>query len=169
MKLLIVVDYQNDFVTGALGFKQAEDIKPAILEKIQKYRSNGDKILFTLDTHTDNYMDTLEGKHLPIPHCIKGTHGHKLSGINPSENDVIIEKPSFGSAELFEYLKGKNYESIELVGIVTNICVISNAIIAKAALPEIPIIIDSKCVASADDELHHKALDVMHSLQINIL
>lgn len=172
MKCLIVVDYQVDFVTGSLGFAKAEAIEGNIAEKIAEYRSNGSDIIFTFDTHGENYMETSEGKKLPVPHCISGTSGHELYGKAAElrrDTDKCIFKPSFGSDELMDYLRGKNYDAVELIGVVTNICVISNAIIAKTALPEADIIVDAACTASNDDTLHEAALDVMQGLQIDVI
>lgn len=168
-KCLIVVDYQVDFVTGALGFEKAVELDEIIGQKIAEYRKNGGEVIFTFDTHTKNYSDTYEGRHLPIEHCIKGTEGHTLYGRVSKlrkDCDKCFNKPSFGSAELFEYLRQNEYESIELCGVVTNICVISNAVLAKTAQPEIDIIVDSSAVASNDEELNDKALAVMQSFQI---
>ena len=172
MKCLIVVDYQVDFVTGSLGFEKAETIEENIAQKILKYRADSSDIIFTFDTHSENYMETSEGKKLPVPHCIKGTSGHNLYGKAAalrSDTDKCIYKPTFGSDELMKHLRSKNYETVELIGVVTNICVISNAIIAKTALPEANIIVDAACTASNDDALHEAALDVMQGLQIDII
>lgn len=171
-KLLIVVDYQNDFVSGSLGFEKAVSLEQRIAEKIIRYQKNGDEVIFTLDTHTPDYLYTQEGRNLPVAHCIKGTQGWNLYGKIAElkrEGDACFEKPAFGSAELFEYLKDKRYESVELAGVVTNICVVSNAVIAKTVLPETPVMVDAACVASNDDRLNEAALDVMASLQIQIL
>lgn len=171
-KCLIVVDYQNDFVTGSLGFAKAEQLDDRITDKIAKYRNEGWEIVFTFDTHDENYLQTNEGRNLPVEHCIKGTDGHKLYGRTAEmlkENDKYFYKPSFGSAELFEYLKAERFDKVELCGVVTNICVISNAVLAKTALPEAEVSVDSSCVASNDDNLNKSALDVMQSLQINVL
>lgn len=170
-KCLIVVDYQNDFVTGSLGFKKAEQLDNRIAEKIEKYRNEGWEIIFTFDTHEENYLNTNEGKNLPVAHCIKGTDGHKLYGKTAKmlkKSDRCFFKSSFGSTELFEYLKAEKFDIVELCGVVTNICVISNAILAKTALPETEVSVDSACVASNDDSLNKSALDVMQSLQINV-
>lgn len=170
-KCLIVVDYQNDFVTGSLGFEKAEQLDGRIADKIESYRTNDWEIIFTFDTHEENYLQTNEGRNLPVEHCIKGTDGHKLYGRTAEmreECDRCFYKPSFGSAELFEYLKDEKFDKVELCGVVTNICVISNAVIAKTALPEAEVSVDSTCVASNDDNLNKSALDVMHSLQINV-
>lgn len=171
-KCLIVVDYQNDFVTGSLGFAKAEQLDDRIADKIAKCRNEGWEIVFTFDTHEENYLQTNEGRNLPVEHCIKGTNGHKLYGRTAEmlkESDKCFCKPSFGSAELFEYLKAERFDKVELCGVVTNICVISNAILAKTALPESEISVDSACVASNDGSLNKAALDVMQSLQINVL
>lgn len=170
-KCLIVVDYQNDFVTGSLGFKKAEQLDDRIAEKIEKYRSENWEIVFTFDTHEENYLNTNEGRNLPVAHCIKGTDGHKLYGKTANmlkQSDKCFYKPSFGSSELFEYLKAEKFDIVELCGVVTNICIISNAILAKTALPEAEVSVDSACVASNDDSLNKSALDVMQSLQINV-
>lgn len=170
-KCLIVVDYQNDFVTGSLGFKKAEQLDDRIAEKIEKHRSENWEIVFTFDTHEENYLNTNEGRNLPVEHCIKGTDGHKLYGKTANmlkQSDKCFYKPSFGSAELFEYLKAEKFDIVELCGVVTNICVISNAVLAKTALPEAEVSVDSACVASNDDSLNKSALDVMQSLQINV-
>ncbi|MFZ2537514.1 MAG: isochorismatase family cysteine hydrolase [Oscillospiraceae bacterium] len=171
-KLLVVVDYQNDFVTGSLGFEKAVSLEKSICNKILAYRKNNDTIVFTLDTHTKNYMQTQEGKNLPVEHCIKGTEGVKLYGkINElvTESDHFIEKGTFGASGLADYLKEEKFISIEFVGVVSNICVISNAVIAKTTQPEALIIIDASCVASFDDSLNEKALDVMQGLQMKII
>lgn len=171
-KLLIVVDYQNDFVSGSLGFPKAQELENKIASKIQAYRNNGDDVFFTFDTHNEDYLDTQEGRNLPVKHCICNTKGWELYNSvadMKKENDVCFNKNSFGSSELFSYLCDHSYESIELVGVVTNICVISNAVLAKTALPEVPVMVDAACVASNDESLNEKALDVMESLQIKVI
>lgn len=170
-KCLVVVDYQNDFVSGSLGFEKAKELDFEIANLIEKYHNNSDDVVFTLDTHYDDYMNTSEGKSLPVPHCIKGTIGHNLYGKvshSVKESDLLFEKNTFGSDKLFEYLKNNRYSSIELVGVVTNICVISNAVIAKTAQPETEIIVNKNLVASNDDKLNDEALSVMSSFQIKI-
>lgn len=167
-KLLIVIDYQKDFVDGSLGFECAKTLEDGIASKIEEYKN--DEIIYTLDTHYENYMDTYEGKKLPVPHCIKGSRGHELYGKikNLLDGKRCFEKNTFPSLELGKYLEGKDYDAIELCGLVSNICVISNAVIAKAACPEAEIIVDSRLTASADDNLHQKALDVMKGLHITV-
>lgn len=180
-RLLIVVDYQNDFVDGALGFSGAEKLADPIARKIEEYRGRADEIAFTFDTHDRDYLDTQEGRNLPVEHCREGSVGHELYGCVASliePVDTVFEKPSFGSADLFEWLRVAQkaaagsgmppFESIELVGLVSNICVISNAVLAKAACPEVPIIVDAACTASFDPALHEEALDVMEGLQIQV-
>ncbi len=171
MKALVVVDYQTDFVSGSLGFPGAEKLEPVILDKIAECRSCGGQVIFTLDTHGENYLSTSEGRKLPIVHCVKGTPGHGLYGktaqaVQPE--DIVIEKPAFGSLELADLLKRLSPEEVELCGLVTDICVISNAIIAKAALPESRIVVDPAACASADPEAHKRALKVMCGVQIEI-
>lgn len=181
-RLLIVVDYQNDFVDGALGFPGAELLAEPIAAKIAAYRANADEIVFTFDTHGRDYLETQEGRNLPVAHCIEGTSGHELYGeiaslMHPA--DEVFGKPSFGSAELFEWLRvaqnvaaelgNPPFGSIELVGLVSNICVISNAVLAQAACPEVPVIVDAACTASFDPTLHEKALDVLEGLQVKVV
>ena len=171
-KLLIVVDYQKDFVNGSLGFKEAEYLDEYLASLIDQYHQNKDDVIFTFDTHHNNYLETQEGKNLPIEHCIKNSDGWKLYGkVNTAkkEEDVCIEKPTFGSLELGNYLKEKSYQEITLVGVVSNICVLSNAIIVKSALPETPICIDLKGIASNDVSLEKKAIDLLKSLHFHIV
>ena len=172
-KCLVVVDYQNDFVNGSLGFERACELDSAIAERINVYRKNGDDVVFTLDTHPEDYMQTYEGKHLPVPHCIDGTKGHELYGevavAYNKDTDRVFKKGTFGSEELFSYLKSTPYSEIELCGVVTNICVISNAVIAKTAQPETEITVNAKLCASNDISLHNAALEVMKSFQINVI
>ena len=173
-KLLIVVDYQNDFVVGSLGFPGAVAIEDNIASKIQEYRELGEagQIIFTMDTHGKDYLKTQEGINLPVEHCVKGFDGWQLYGkVNDAKQkeDVCIEKPTFGSLELGNYLKEKSYQEITLVGVVSNICVLSNAIIVKSALPETPICIDLKGIASNDVSLEKKAIDLLKSLHFHIV
>ena len=176
-KLLIVVDYQNDFVTGSLGFPGAELLEVPILNKIKEYEANEDHIIYTFDTHYDEYLETREGRGLPIKHCIRETDGHALFGKvlehyqkGEYEWDKALFKDTFGSADLMtELLEREEYDVIELVGLVSYICVISNAIIAKTAQPEAQIIVDSNCTAGPDKELHDACLKLMRdALQIAI-
>ena len=171
-RCLIVVDYQNDFVSGALGFAGAELLDSSIVEKIKRYRVNSDIVVFTFDTHSEDYLKTQEGRNLTIAHCVKGTPGHELYGETAKmilDTDKHFYKPTFGSGELYEYLKATPFESIELVGLVSNICVISNAVLAKTAQPETPIIVDSDCTASNDPKLNESVFAVMKGLQIRVV
>ena len=181
-RLLIVVDYQNDFVDGALGFEGAELLDERIARKIDEYREAGDGIVFTFDTHRKDYLQTQEGQKLPIPHCIEGTEGHALYGqvaTKQEDVDLVFYKPTFGSTELFERLASRQgiadglgtqpFASIELVGLVSNMCVLSNAVIARTACPNVPIIVDASCTAAPDPATHEKALDIMEGLQITVI
>jgi len=171
-KILLVIDYQNDFVDGALGFQKAAALEDAIALRIGEYRNNGDEVAFTFDTHTEDYLNTQEGRSLPVSHCIKGTEGWYLYGKIATlclGKDMRFEKNTFGSLELTGYLVQNKYDSIELVGVVSNICVLSNAVLAKAALPEAVIVVDASCTASNDDQLNEEALNVMESLQIKVM
>ncbi|HJJ55319.1 MAG TPA: cysteine hydrolase [Methanocorpusculum sp.] len=170
--LLVVTDFQHDFIDGSLGFPKARELEGPIVEKILKYRAAGDEVIFTLDTHFSNYLDTQEGKKLPVIHCVKGTAGHDLYGkiaemVLPA--DKIFEKHAFPAPQIFEYLKTRTYDSIEFVGLVSSICVLSNAILAKAAAPETEIIVDAACTSAFDESLNEKALDIMENLQITII
>lgn len=170
-KLLIVVDYQNDFVDGSLGFEAAKDIESAICNKIEKYVKGGHDVVFTLDTHSQKYLLTDEGRNLPVKHCIKGTAGHKLYGkvATLARDKVQIEKPTFASLELAKYIEGKDYGEIELCGVVTNICVISNAVMAKAAAPDCKITVDAACCASNDSEIEEKSYEIMKNLHVTVI
>lgn len=170
-KLLIVIDYQNDFVSGSLGFDQAVNLEEHLVSLINTYHENKDDVIFTLDTHQENYLDTQEGQKLPIVHCVEITNGWQLYGKvrDLAKNDKKILKNTFGSLELGNYLKNKDYQEITLVGVVSNICVISNAIIVKAALPEAKITVDYQGIASNDETLQQKALDILKNLQIDII
>ena len=172
-KLLVVVDYQNDFINGALGFPGAELLDEPIAKKVAQYHKEKDAhVIYTQDTHKPNYMKTQEGKKLPIPHCIRNTEGWDVYGKTADAcgaRDIVIEKPTFGSLELVEICEEEQYEQVELVGLVSNICVLSNAILVKTALPEAEVIVDASCTACADPEMNRKALDVMEGLQITVI
>lgn len=172
-KILVVVDIQNDFVDGALGSKEAVAIINNAGRKIKDF--DGD-IFVTLDTHGENYMNTQEGKRLPVPHCIKGTDGWKLNAeiekALEGKNAVFIEKPTFGSQKLAELISEKYKDeafSVELIGICTDICVISNALTIRAYNTECDITVDSSCCAGVSPELHDAALTVMKSCLINVI
>lgn len=173
-KCLIVVDYQNDFIDGALGFKEGVLLKPVISKKIKEYGDSGYDLIFTKDTHDEGYLETEEGKNLPVKHCIKGSKGHDFpSEIQKLINDysdqvTVVEKPTFPSIDLGHFLREKAYEYIELCGLVSNICVLSNAVIAKGACPNAHIVVDALATASFDRDLHIKALDIMKGLHIEV-
>lgn len=172
MKCLIVVDYQVDFVSGTLGNPDAAALDAGIAARIRRARENGEDVIFTLDTHGVDYMFTREGMYLPVPHCIRGTEGHGLYGEVAGERraeDAVFCKETFGSKELFAHLQQKGYSTIELCGVVTNICVISNAVLAKTALPEADVSVNTALCASNDASLHRKALEVMSSFQVDII
>ncbi|MBR3948106.1 MAG: cysteine hydrolase [Clostridia bacterium] len=169
MKVLCVIDMQNDFIDGALGTKEAEAILENVKAKIDLYRNNGDTVIFTRDTHTEEYMNTQEGKNLPVPHCIKNTKGWEVSSELITEGSVIIDKPTFGSYELTEHIATlSDVEAIELIGLCTDICVISNAMLLKAKFTETPISVDSSCCAGVTPESHLNALSAMKICQIEI-
>lgn len=168
MKVLCVIDMQNDFIDGALGTKEAEAIVENVKAKIELYRKNGDTVIFTRDTHSEDYMNTQEGKNLPVPHCIKGSKGWEISEKLDTASDKIIDKPTFGSFELAEYISTlADVEEIELIGLCTDICVISNAMILKARFTETSIKVDSSCCAGVTPESHTNALGAMKMCQIN--
>lgn len=192
MKIFIVVDVQEDFVYGSLGSAAAEKIVPKIANKILSFRDKDTLVLYTRDTHFKDYLDTLEGKNLPIVHCIKGEKGHEiveeiksahalaydnilhLGEIIPEWSYLeVIDKCTFGSVELQEVLSILDFpetiENITFVGLCTGICVLSNAILAKATLPEVPINVIADCCACVTPESHKTALEAMKLCQINII
>lgn len=169
--ILIVVDMQNDFIDGALGTKEAEAIVPRVLEKIRGFEG---RVIFTRDTHFDNYMDTQEGKNLPVPHCIKDSEGWQIRAeLEELRTEPAIDKPSFGSVELSAMLARENAEnpigSVTFIGLCTDICVISNAMLIKAAMPEVPVIVDAACCAGVTPESHNNALEAMKMCQISVI
>lgn len=169
MKTLIVVDMQNDFIDGALGTKEAVAIVPNVKKKIEEYKARGDRIIFTRDTHYDNYLETNEGKHLPVKHCIKDTYGWEISNELNTSGAYIFNKDNFGYL-MWDVFNGAFYgDEIELVGLCTDICVISNALILKAELPEIEITVDASCCAGVTPESHKAALLTMQMCQINVV
>lgn len=171
-KILIVVDMQKDFIDGSLGTKEAQKIVPAVVKKIQSYPMKD--IYVTKDTHGENYLETSEGKHLPVVHCIKGTEGWELDERVEvvTKGAVVVEKPTFGSIELMELLKTENEKEtleIELVGLCTDICVVSNALLLKAAMPENRICVDASCCAGVTSQSHEAALTTMRMCQIEVV
>ena len=168
MKYLIVVDMQVDFITGSLGSELAVAIVPNVVEKVRNFAG---KVIFTRDTHFEDYMNTQEGKNLPVPHCIKDSDGWQICDELKPYADIVVDKLTFGSIELPKLLEslGEPIEKIELCGLCTDICVISNAMVLKAAFPEIPITVDSSCSAGVTVESHNTALDAMRAVQIEII
>lgn len=168
MKYLIVIDCQKDFISGSLANKDAQNIYPNILNKISAAQKENKNIIYTKDTHTKNYLNTLEGKKLPIEHCIENSAGWELEkGIVLNKKDIVICKPNFGYTNWFKYINDP--DEIEIIGLVTDICVISNALILKATFPETEIIVDSSCCAGLTPEKHAAALEVMKSCQITVI
>lgn len=177
MKVLVVVDMQNDFINGALGTKEAVEILPKVVDRIKKFEG---RVIYTRDTHGENYMDTQEGKYLPVPHCVEGTQGWQLNPqIDALRADTPVDKPAFGSIELGKLLKLQDeeqksageggIESVTLIGLCTDICVISNALIVKAILPEVPVIVDASCCAGVTPESHKNALEAMKMCQVQVI
>ena len=166
-KILIVVDMQKDFIDGSLGTQEARDIVEKVRQKILSYPK--ENVYATLDTHTDDYLSSQEGQNLPVPHCIKGTEGWELDA-------HFFEKGSFGSLDLTRALKNLYVEqstendslSIELIGLCTDICVVSNALLLKAFLPEVPLSVDSSCCAGVTKEKHEAALETLRSCQVKV-
>ena len=163
-KTLIVIDMQKDFVDGSLGTAEAVAILENVKKKIEEYKKNGDDIIFTRDTHGENYLNTNEGKHLPVVHCVEGTPGWEIYEGLYVEGSEIINKPSFGFTGWGEY----SFEEVELIGLCTDICVISNALIIKALFPEIRVSVDSSCCAGVTPEKHEAALETMRSCQVEV-
>ena len=172
-KILIVVDMQKDFVDGALGSAEAVAIVDNVVKKIESF--DGD-VIVTYDTHEENYMETQEGKNLPVPHCIKGSDGWQLDTRVQAALDkrtyAVIEKPTFGSTALPEYIKA-NYDpaeiSIELIGVCTDICVVSNALLLKANFLETPVSVDASCCAGVTPDTHNAALTTMKMCQVKVI
>lgn len=167
-RILVVIDMQNDFITGSLGTGEAARIMDPVIEKLNRARREGREILFTQDTHADNYLETAEGRHLPVKHCIRGTVGWELADGLRLPGEKAFEKPTFGSMELAEYLRASEAEEIEFIGVCTDICVISNVLLAKACLPEARISVDASCCAGVTPQSHQTALAAMKMCQIEI-
>ncbi len=174
MKYLIVVDMQKDFITGSLGTKEAEAILPRVIQKVKGFEG---RICFTRDTHGEDYLDTQEGKKLPVKHCIIGEEGWRLADgleeLATGSGCKVYNKPAFGCVELAADLREENdrepIEGIELCGLCTDICVISNALMVKAFLPEVPVCVDASCCAGVTPQSHRNALEAMKMCQIEIV
>ena len=180
MKILVVIDMQNDFITGSLGTPEAEATVPRVVEKIRSW--TGGPVYATQDTHFPNYMETQEGRILPVVHCIQGTEGWKIEssvraalteGAGRNESVLYLTKATFGSRDLAEVLvqrrKEEPIEEIVLIGLCTDICVISNALVLKAFLPEVTITVDAACCAGVNPDSHRNALDAMRMCQIGVV
>ena len=172
MNILVVIDMQNDFIDGALGTPEAVAIVPKVMVKMMNFDG---LVLATRDTHGEDYLERQEGKKLPVVHCIKGTHGWEIKDeIQQLLISQPIDKPTFGSEALGKVLKDLNndvepIDSITLVGLCTDICVISNAMLLRAFLPEVPIMVDASCCAGVTPESHERALEAMKACQIEII
>ena len=170
MKSIVVVDMQNDFIDGSLGTKEAQKMLPRLKDKLKKVVEDGSaELIFTMDTHGKEYLNTQEGKKLPVEHCIKGTQGWEISpelGEFVAKAKAVVEKPTFGSMELIKHLKAA--DEVELVGLCTDICVISNALLIKAAYPEMKVSVDAQCCAGVTPESHANALEAMKMCQVEI-
>jgi len=164
MKTLIVVDMQNDFIDGSLGSKEAVEIVENVKKKIEEYRAGGERIIFTRDTHHDDYMNTNEGHYLPVVHCIEGTEGWQIRDGLVFPGAEIVDKPNFG----FKGWKDYDFEEVELVGLCTDICVVTNALLIKTLFPEIKVSVDPACCAGVTPESHHAALMTMKMCQVEI-
>ena len=162
MKTLIVVDMQNDFIDGSLGTKEAQAIVPNVKKKIQEYKKRGDEIIFTRDTHQSDYLDTPEGKKLLVVHCIEGTKGWQIADGLEVEGCTYIDKPTFG----WTHWNERTFQEIEMVGLCTDICVVSNALILKATFPSVEITVDASCCAGVTPQTHLAALETMKMCQI---
>lgn len=171
-KILVVIDMQNDFIDAALGTKEAVSIVEAVKDKIRSYPA--EDVIATMDTHGENYMDSQEGKYLPVPHCIKGSDGWQIrsdiAGLLTGAK--IYEKPTFGSTALAADLRAVSEQEeieLELIGLCTDICVVSNALLLKACMPEVKISVDAACCAGVTPEKHLAALETMRSCQIQVV
>lgn len=164
-KTLIVVDMQNDFINMALGTAEAVAIVPAVKAKIQAYAQAGHEIIYTRDTHEENYLDTPEGKKLPVPHCIRGSQGWQIAQGLYIPGSKIIDKPNFG----WPHWDSERLEDVELIGLCTDICVVSNALIIKAAFPNATVRVDKTCCAGVTPASHEAALATMAMCQIDII
>ena len=167
-KLLIVIDMQNDFIYGSLGTGEARAILPNVRRKIEEYRHAGQDVVFTRDTHDSHYLNTQEGKNLPVPHCIKDTDGWQIvDGLRLDEK--VFDKPTFGSQELATFVQAGGYDEIALVGVCTDICVLSNAVLIKTACAETPLKVYENCCAGVTPKAHDAAIAVLSSIQVQIL
>lgn len=168
-KILVVIDMQNDFITGSLGTPEAQAIVKKVRAKIKQALQRQETVVFTRDTHGANYLDTQEGQKLPVLHCVRYTSGWEIEKSLQEPSTQVFNKDTFGSLDLAHYLLSTGCDEIELVGVCTDICVVSNALLIKAYLPELKIVVDSACCAGTTPENHQRALAVMRQCQIEIV
>ena len=169
MKTLIVIDMQHDFISEALGTPEAQAIVPSVIKKVKMYQDSGDQIIFTRDTHHENYLETSEGKNLPVVHCIAGTHGWEIHAEIDVPECLHINKESFGFIGWNLFGSEDIGEEIEVIGLCTDICVVSNVMILKSMFPEKKITVDASCCAGVTPETHIAALNTMKMCQINVV
>ena len=168
-RLLVIVDMQNDFLTGTLANADAERVLANVKQKLEWARSENIEIVFTRDTHSEDYLSTQEGKNLPVPHCLKGTWGWEIADGLCKGNEPVFDKPVFGSTELAAFVKEGGYTEVEVVGVCTDICVVSNVLLIKAYCPETVVTVDGNCCAGVTRESHEFALKTMSACQVRIL
>ena len=167
-ELLAVIDMQNDVVFGALGSSDAQAILPAVEKRISAARQAGKTVVFTRDTHGEDYLSTQEGKRLPVRHCLKDSEGWQIVGGLQKSGDKVFDKPLFASVELAEYIRRENFERVEFIGVCTDICVVSNVLLTKAFSPETEVSVCAKCCAGTSAAAHEAALLTMRSCQAQI-
>lgn len=170
MKVLAIIDMQKDFIDGALGTKEAIAIVPKVAARLAQARADGETVVFTRDTHHADYLLTQEGRNLPVPHCLEGTDGWQIDAALAVEDAPVFDKPGFGSPALIEYLRSlPALEGVEFIGLCTDICVITNAMMTKVALPEVPLSVRADCCAGVTPQSHETALQAMRMCQISIV
>ena len=170
MKVLAIIDMQKDFIDGTLGTKEAVAIVPSVAARLQQARSSGETVVFTRDTHHADYLSTQEGRNLPVPHCLEGSDGWQIDAALPIGDSLVFDKPGFGSPALIDYLSRlPELEAVEFVGLCTDICVITNAMMLKGARPEVPIRVRAACCAGVTPQSHENALAAMKQCQIKIM
>lgn len=167
-ELLVVVDMQKDFIDGSLGTREAAGIVSAVVDKVRRAAAEGREIVFTRDTHGGDYENTREGRYLPVPHCRRDTPGWDIHPDLAPYATEIFDKPGFGSPALVDYIKAGGYSRVEFVGLCTDICVVTNALMVKGALPELDVAVDPACCAGVTPESHEAALLTMKMCQINV-
>ena len=170
MKVLAIIDMQKDFIDGALGTKEAVAIVPKVAARLAQARVDGETVVFTRDTHHADYLSTQEGRKLPVPHCLEGTDGWQIDAALAVEDAPVFDKPGFGSPALIEYLRSlPALEGVEFIGLCTDICVITNAMMTKGALPELPLSVRADCCAGVTPQSHENALNAMKLCQIAVI